>query len=318
MVANPEITNVIATKSGSTIRCLVAIRNNLATEGMVQTLFSEYSGGICTTLTYFRLFNCILPSISPYISNTQWILTASFIPAIMPSTLCVRTYQCNLNEDCPGVACTAYSSAAYSTKTNVYVDYGLGVVPGTITNISATPGDRNLVFKWTPPTNAPVTYYGIALYKGTTLLQSGYILYNTSSGLVVHGLQNGTEYKLDVFALSDDGFQGIDVSITGTPISPTLKWKCSGSPNYTCTQAIDGTYDTQAACISACISPTLKWKCSDAVTNTCIQASDGTFDTEAICKASTTCQPDGTPKDNTLIYVAAAGVVVLYLLMKKK
>lgn len=227
MTANPEITNVIATKSGSTIRCLIAMRNNLATEGMVHTLMSEYSGGICTTLTYFHLFNCIPPSVSTYISNLQWILTASFTPAIMPSALCVRTYQCNLNEDCPNVACTAYSSAAYSTKTNVYVDYGLGVLPGVVTNTSVTPGDKSLVFKWTPPDNAPVTYYGIALYKGATFLQSGYTLYNSSSGLPAYNLVNGTEYRLEVSAVSDDGYSGSSVSITGTPIAPCVQPSCS-------------------------------------------------------------------------------------------
>jgi len=226
MVANPEITNVIATKSGSTVRCLIAIRNNLATEGMVQTLMSEYSGGICTTLTYFRLFNCISPSVSTYISNVQWMLLGVFTPAIMPSALCIRTYQCNLNEDCPNVACTAYSSAAHSTKTNVYVDYGLGVLPSAVTNTSVTPGDRNLVFRWTPPDNAPVTYYGIALYKGTTFLQSGYTLYDSSGGLPVFNLQNGTEYRLEVSALSDDGYLGPSVSITGTPAAPCVTPAC--------------------------------------------------------------------------------------------
>jgi len=33
---------------------------------------------------------------------------------------------------------------------------------------------------------------------------------------------------------------------------PTLKWKCSGSPNYTCSQTTDGTYNTQTECISSC------------------------------------------------------------------
>jgi len=39
----------------------------------------------------------------------------------------------------------------------------------------------------------------------------------------------------------------------------TRKWKCSESPNYTCSQTSDGTYNTEAECITACkecISPT--------------------------------------------------------------
>jgi len=31
-----------------------------------------------------------------------------------------------------------------------------------------------------------------------------------------------------------------------------LKWKCSGSPDYTCTQAIDGIYTTEAECLLSC------------------------------------------------------------------
>ena len=33
------------------------------------------------------------------------------------------------------------------------------------------------------------------------------------------------------------------------------KWKCSGSPNYTCTQSTDGTYNTQTECQNICKAP---------------------------------------------------------------
>lgn len=36
---------------------------------------------------------------------------------------------------------------------------------------------------------------------------------------------------------------------------PPLKWKCSGSPDYTCTQATDGTYNTEAECTTSCKAP---------------------------------------------------------------
>ncbi len=227
MVANPEITNVIATQSGGTVRCLIAIRNNLNTKGMVKTAIQEYYGGICATLAYKLLYNCISPSVSTYISNVQWMLIGVFTPTVMPSTLCVKTYQCSEGENCESSTCTLYSTSAYSTKTNIYVDYGLGVAPNPVTNTSATHGNRNLVFRWTPPDNAPVTYYGITLYQGTTFLQSGYIIYNSSSGLSVYNLQNDVEYRLEVYALSDDGRVGSLVSITGTPTSPCTTPLCS-------------------------------------------------------------------------------------------
>lgn len=38
-------------------------------------------------------------------------------------------------------------------------------------------------------------------------------------------------------------------------VVPPKKWKCSGAPGYTCIEADDGTYDTQAACQEACKAP---------------------------------------------------------------
>ncbi len=47
------------------------------------------------------------------------------------------------------------------------------------------------------------------------------------------------------------GTDTIDVNTAPTP----LKWKCSGTPDYTCVQAIDGLYATQAECQAACQKP---------------------------------------------------------------
>lgn len=227
MVANPEITNVIATQSVGTVRCMIAIRNNLSTKGMVKTQTSEYSGGICTTNIYKELFHCISPSPYIYISGIQWLLIGAFTPATMPSALCVKTYQCTSGEDCSAVTCTSYSTSPYWTKSNIYIDYGLGVTPSVVTNTSVTPGDQNLIFKWTQPSNAPVTYNGVALYQGTTPLVSGYIIYSTSGGLSVSNLTNGVTYTLEVSAMSDDGRQGAAISISGTPIAPCTPPSCS-------------------------------------------------------------------------------------------
>ncbi len=50
---------------------------------------------------------------------------------------------------------------------------------------------------------------------------------------------------------------GQTASITATlvPITPTLKWLCSGAPDYACSQSINGTYNTQAECQAACTAP---------------------------------------------------------------
>jgi len=228
MVANPEITNVIATQAAGTVRCLIAIRNNLATSGMVKTLISQYSGGACIANTYIESSNCILPSISTHISGVQSILLLGvFTPTPTPSALCVRTYQCISGENCPGAICSSFSTSPYWTKYNIPIEYGLGVTPGVVTNISVTPGDGNLIFKWDPPTNAPVAYYAVELFRGTTSLQGGFIIYNTSGGLPVSGLTNGTLYRLEVSVISDDGYQGPLVSISGTPIAPCVTPLCN-------------------------------------------------------------------------------------------
>jgi hypothetical protein len=43
------------------------------------------------------------------------------------------------------------------------------------------------------------------------------------------------------------------------PVPPTppteLKWRCSGEPEYICTQAVNGIYDTEQECIDACFAP---------------------------------------------------------------
>jgi hypothetical protein len=40
------------------------------------------------------------------------------------------------------------------------------------------------------------------------------------------------------------------------PTPPTvLKWRCSGSPDFVCVEAVDGIYDTELECIAACGSP---------------------------------------------------------------
>ena len=100
-------------------------------------------------------------------------------------------------------------------------------------------------------------------------------------------------------------------------LSPPLKWKCSGSPNYTCSQTTDGTYDTEAACKADCKAPTTdKWKCSGSPNYTCSQTTDGTYDTEAAC--NDICKKE--QPNNTILIIAGVGIGLglLYYLTQRK
>jgi len=83
------------------------------------------------------------------------------------------------------------------------------------------------------------------------------------------------------------GLRAVDVSTIPFPTS-TLKWKCSGSPNYTCSQASDGIYNSKVDC-------------------------------ESICKTGATDKKPGM--GNTILIVLGAGVglgVLYYITQKKK
>ncbi len=219
MVANPEITNVIATQSADTVNCLIAIKNSSTTNGMVQTLINEYSGGTCIGAPYTGLRKCIAPTISPYINELYIMQYGTFTPTIIPSLLCVRTYQCTIAENCPASTCSAYNTLPYWIMNNISISSGLGITPNRISNGISHIYDKSLIFTWIPPTNITVTYHEISLYNNETnlLLQSGFIKYDPATGLIVSGLTNNITYRLDVVTLSDDGKISTTVSILGRP-----------------------------------------------------------------------------------------------------
>lgn len=84
------------------------------------------------------------------------------------------------------------------------------------------------------------------------------------------------------------------------PPAGTKHYKCSGAPNYQCTEDPAGQYTSLAACQAACTSnppppPTQKYKCSGSPNFTCALALDGVYDTLAQCQSA--CQqapPPGT------------------------
>ncbi len=218
MVANPEITNVIATQSASTIKCLIAIKNSAITNGMVRIAVTEDLSGLCNGEIYAIFNRCIESNVSTYVIELNSLLQITATPTSIPLSVCVRTFQCVAGEDCVNGLCTTYDTTApYWIKNNISLSTGLGIVPNRITDGLSHVYDKSLIFTWIPPTNTLVTYYSIGLYDGVTLLQSGYTKYNPTTGLIVSGLTNGVTYRLAVSAISDDGLTSTQFSIFGRP-----------------------------------------------------------------------------------------------------
>lgn len=108
------------------------------------------------------------------------------------------------------------------------------------------------------------------------------------------------------------------------PPPPPTKWKCSGAPNYVCTQAADGTYNTQAACVSACRSgvtppPPPSTKYYKCVNNQCTQTPEQTqYINDPTCGG--TCKPAAQEKKDYTLYALAGlvGVGAIAIIIKKR
>jgi len=97
--------------------------------------------------------------------------------------------------------------------------------------------------------------YGWTSSEPRTYVGSGYGLYGTTQLSCSDPTPQETLRQIAINYASPYWRQGDIITINGVPYDPFLKWKCSGSPNYTCTQAADGTYNSQAECQAACIAP---------------------------------------------------------------
>ncbi len=91
------------------------------------------------------------------------------------------------------------------------------------------------------------------------------------------------------------------------------KWQCTNPTTHECTITSSGTFNTKGECEAAspCLSPTYHLACVDGI---CKKVSGAEADT---------CTGEGTScnkSDNTLMYagLAAAGIVAIYLITKKK
>ena len=219
MVANPSIASVIATKSATVTTALVFIENTAFTNGMVKALLHEYLGGVCDTTQYAIAASCVPVTQNSYISGLRYLYELSM--PFLTNYVCARTYQCISGENCSANTCTTYNTSYYQSRSNVFVDYGLGNTPSAVSNMTKTEGDTYTIIKWTPPSNAPVTYYEVQLMQGSTIYAGWlYTLYSTSGGINVMNLKNGTTYRLYVRPISDDGYIGNSNYIDFTPIEP--------------------------------------------------------------------------------------------------
>lgn len=130
----------------------------------------------------------------------------------------------------------------------------------------------------------------------------------TKSGLT------GTAYNVHVRACTSgcpsSGSCG-PVACKGCGTPPEDKYKCSGTPDYTCNKDASGT-QTLAECQADCAAPTKKWECTDPKTNTCTKTDAGTHGTEAGCKAAADCQSTGKNVTTTILIII---VLLLILIM---
>lgn len=92
-------------------------------------------------------------------------------------------------------------------------------VPGMVTNLKVTPGDKQVSLSWNTPSDngSPITGYNIVRSKigsntFTTIPKS-----DTSTNAIITGLSNGEVYSFKVSAKNSLGFGPESVSVTAIP-----------------------------------------------------------------------------------------------------
>lgn len=252
-----------------------------------------------------------------------------------PSSLNVMTYSCDPTgwEDCSLPDCQYIQGSSTIIYSIPVKPYNISQ-PGTPV-INVTTGDTEATITWnavTDPTGGEVwAYYFKIINKLTTLtVTEGYVPNNEKSKIVL-GVQNGITHSAEVYAISDNGINGPVGYKDFTP-GIAQKYNCNTTTHLCEGPFVTGTYDSLAACQTACVATTLKWKCTDPTTNTCSQGSDSTYtyNSQAECQATTNCQPgagtgigwwNGTTCFGTTCipnkYMAIGGGIFLLMMMKK-
>jgi len=96
---------------------------------------------------------------------------------------------------------------------------------------------------------------------------------------------NGINSSNPATKIAANGYSNLENFINGKEKIVPLKWKCSGAPNYTCTEDVSGTFASLEDCRAGCKEGAiLKWTCSGHPNYDCTQSVDGIHDTEEQCK----------------------------------
>lgn len=154
---------------------------------------------------------CIIRTTNNYINNLcDMVFVESDVGYVLYAL--VMAFPCQ-TDGCTS-SCSTYSTIVSSQKTDIPINYALGVTPNTVSDLTLTPGDKLLTVDWTAPDNAPIFAYGISLYKGATKIVGGYI---NNFPFTINNLENGVQYTVDVQPVSDDYLFGTSTSKSGTP-----------------------------------------------------------------------------------------------------
>jgi len=97
-------------------------------------------------------------------------------------------------------------------------------VPGTPTNLVATPGNNQVALSWTAPSNggSPITDYTIEYRTGSNAFAVFSHTPSTSTGITVTGLTNGVTYDFRVSAKNSVGTGNPSSIVSAKPVASTV------------------------------------------------------------------------------------------------
>ena len=181
--------------------------------------FSSYS-----LLTAMTIPNSVISIGFGVFWNCANLTSISFLGLVAPTTIGLQWIK---NTDA-GIRGHAYSASNFPAPGNVWNGLTIGAiipaatVPGSPTNLTATPANAKVVLAWTAPADnggSDITEY--KLYRSTA---SGgtYTHIASPSGLTYTntGLTKGQIYHYKVSAISSAGESALTEEVAATPIAP--------------------------------------------------------------------------------------------------
>lgn len=125
------------------------------------------------------------------------------------------SYRCNTdaNENCILNTCSGTPVLISSLQFPI-TTYSPNI-PNPINNITVTPGDRQLIFNWTPVSNIFAYYYELR-DPWNTVIRGGYLSKNDVTHSFIN-LTNDLTYTLSIKTVSYSYIIGNPISLQGTP-----------------------------------------------------------------------------------------------------